>query len=167
MANTFELIASSTVGSGGAANITFSAIPSTFTDLCVKFSLRKAVDGNDTLITFNGSSANISSRLLYGTGSAAGSGADASNFYSLADRSSYTANTFSNGEFYIPNYASTSTYKSITHDAVTENNGTESLAYLTAALLSSNSAISSITIAASSGNLVQYSTAYLYGVKNA
>jgi hypothetical protein len=37
MANTFELIASSTVGSGGAANIDFTSIPATYTDLCLKF----------------------------------------------------------------------------------------------------------------------------------
>jgi hypothetical protein len=39
MANTFELIASSTVGSGGAANIDFTSIPATFTDLCLSIHL--------------------------------------------------------------------------------------------------------------------------------
>jgi hypothetical protein len=33
MATTYEIIASVTVGSGGAANIEFTSIPATYTDL--------------------------------------------------------------------------------------------------------------------------------------
>ena len=36
MANTYVLISSSTVGSGGAASIDFSSIPATYTDLVLK-----------------------------------------------------------------------------------------------------------------------------------
>lgn len=166
MANTFELIASYTA-SGSVSSIDFTSIPSTYTDLCIKFSLRKSVDGNDTVLTFNGSSANVSSRYLYGTGSAAGGANAPSNIYSLANRSSYTANTFASGEFYIPNYASASTNKSVSQDVTTENNGTEAFSYLSAGLYSSNTAITSLSIAPTSGQFVIYSTAYLYGVKNA
>jgi hypothetical protein len=166
MANTFTLIASSTVGSGGASSITFSSIPSTFTDLCVKFSVRKDNTSIDTILTFNGSSANVSSKYIYATGSAAGSASAGSTIYSLATQSGDTANTFSNGEYYIPNYASTSTYKAISQDVVNENNATAAQSYLTAGLFSSNSAISTVTIAPTSSNFVQYSTAYLYGIKN-
>jgi hypothetical protein len=37
MATTYEIIASVTVGSGGAANIEFTSIPATYTDLVLKF----------------------------------------------------------------------------------------------------------------------------------
>jgi len=40
MPNTMTLIASSTVGAGGSTAITFSSIPSTYTDLVIKHSLR-------------------------------------------------------------------------------------------------------------------------------
>jgi hypothetical protein len=40
MATTYEIIASVTVGSGGAANIEFTSIPATYTDLVVLFSAR-------------------------------------------------------------------------------------------------------------------------------
>ena len=56
MANTYTLIASNTVGSGGAASISFSSIPSTYTDLLVKISTRDNTGSfNDMLLTFNGS----------------------------------------------------------------------------------------------------------------
>ena len=41
MATTYTLISSVTVGSGGAANIEFTSIPSTYTDLLLKYYLRK------------------------------------------------------------------------------------------------------------------------------
>jgi hypothetical protein len=46
MANTFELITSSTVGSGGAASITFTAIPQTYTDLKILYSTRNSGSGD-------------------------------------------------------------------------------------------------------------------------
>jgi hypothetical protein len=40
MANTYEAIATVEVGSGGAANIEFTSIPATYTDLAIAFSIR-------------------------------------------------------------------------------------------------------------------------------
>jgi hypothetical protein len=40
MANTYEAIATVTVGSGGATDIEFTSIPGTYTDLLIKSSLR-------------------------------------------------------------------------------------------------------------------------------
>ena len=76
-----------------------------------------------------------------------------------------TANTFANVSIYIPNYTSAN-YKSVSIDAVTENNATTAYAFLSAGLWSNTAAITSATITNSSGNYVQYSTAYLYGIKN-
>jgi hypothetical protein len=173
MANTFELIASSTVGSGGASSISFTSIASTYTDLVLKISLRDGAGAfNDyILLQFNSSGGTAySDRQLTGNGSAASSANRSGNaqIYAIASSgSSNTANTFSNGEIYIPNYAS-SANKSISLDAVNENNGTEAYANLTAGLWANSAAITSITITNNSAtNFVQYSTAYLYGVKNA
>jgi len=170
MANTFELIASSTVGAGGAADITFSSIPATYTDLCITFSLRDNVAGvnNNILLTINGSTSGYSERSLYGDGSAVAS-ASRSNvniglFYSASANA--TSNTFANGSIYIPNYAG-SNNKSISIDVVTENNATTAYAVFNAALWSDSAAITSLKLAANGASFVQYSTAYLYGVKNA
>ncbi len=165
MPNTFELIASSTAGSGGVADFTFTSIPATYTDLCVKISLRSSISTNDAKIEFNGVSTNLSERAVGGNGSSTYSFND-SLINPLVNPSTFTSNTFTSSEFYIPNYAG-SAYKSVNLDSVQETNATAANAILTAALWSNTAAITSIKIAPSSGNFVQYSTAYLYGVKNA
>jgi hypothetical protein len=78
--------------------------------------------------------------------------------------SSATSNTFGNGEIYISNYASTTKYKSILSEGVTENNATDARAELGAILFASNAAISSILFGPGAGSFVQYSTAILYGI---
>ena len=169
MPNTFELIAFSTVGSGGVADITFSSIPSTYTDLCLKVSLRSAAASVNPglIIKFNGSSSNFSGKNVYGTGSAAGSYSDTSGEIGVLAGNNATANTFGNAEIYIPNYAG-STNKSFSVDSVNENNATSASQFLYASLWSNTAAITSITLlSGGSVNLLQYSTAYLYGVKNA
>lgn len=175
MPNTFTLIASSTVGAGGAADITFSSIPNTFTDLCIKLSGRSdrnSGDSNAVKITFNGSTTGYTWRTLYGNGSTAYSYTQ-STFFSDAGFAGFgnqntgnTASTFSNHEIYIPNYASSSN-KSFSTDSVQENNAANAYATFAANLWSNSAAITSIKLAPEGFNFVQYSTAYLYGVKNA
>jgi len=164
MPNTFELIASSTVGSGGAASIDFTSIPSTFTDLCLKVSARDG-DSNWVLnMKFNNSDG--STRYLQGNGSAAESGTQGDMRF-IVNSNGSTANTFGNAEIYIPNYAG-STNKSFSIDAVSEANATTAFMRLIAGLWSNTAAINRITLSnIASGNIPQYSTAYLYGVKNA
>ena len=168
MANTFELIASSTVGVLGAATIDFTSIPSTYTDLCFKLSLRDGSVGvaQADLISFNGSTASITSRMIQGSGSAVSSTTSPARFAGNNVSATATASTFSNVEIYIPNYAG-STNKSFSVDSVTENNATEAYANLIAGLWSNTAAINQVTFTPTSGSFVQYSTAYLYGVKNA
>lgn len=167
--NTFTLIASSTVGAGGASSIDFTSIPATYTDLVLKISTRdtEASPSNGGIIQFNNETAttNYSSRWLYGTGSIAGSLTRSSNqsFYESNSANS-TASIFANIEVYIPNYRS-SAVKSLSNDSVTENNATSVGLILTAGLWNNTAAITSITLKPSSGlNFVQHSTAYLYGI---
>jgi hypothetical protein len=82
--------------------------------------------------------------------------------------SDLTANTFSNGELYIPNYTS-STNKPSSMFNVNENNASvAALSPLIAAgLFSNTSTISTILFKQLSGNLAAGSSFYLYGVKNA
>lgn len=173
MANTFELIQSATVGSGGAADITFNTIPGTYTDLVIKGSFRTnrtASLAENILLQFNGSATSYSTRYIEGAGSgtpASGTGSTSSVISGYGDTDLNTANTFGNYEIYIPNYAG-SAYKSISGDSVTENNATTAFAFLSAGLWSNTSAITSIKLYPQLGpNFMQYSTAYLYGVKNA
>jgi len=115
MATYIQIGSTITVGAGGQAAIEFTAIPSTYTDLVVKVSTRLDANNTAVKIQFNGLTTNLSSRYLYGSGSAASSFTDASNVYFYANSSTYTTSTFANSEIYIPNYAG-STAKSVSVD---------------------------------------------------
>ena len=170
MANTYTLIASSTVGAGGAASIDFTSIPSTYTDLCLKISARGTTTSSarDSLLmnmVFNGSGGTYSGKVLRSTGSSASSFTSWLGGY--VNSSGYTANTFSNSEIYIPNYTG-SNQKSISGDTTNEQNVSayDSVMGLQALLWSGTAAINQITLSLDYGNFAQYTTAYLYGIKN-
>jgi hypothetical protein len=167
MANTYELIATASAGAGGSSSLDFTVIPSTFTDLCIKFSGRLAAAAHDDFVKvkFNTSSANFSGKIVYGAGSSGTSSfRDTSGYAGTVDASTATTSTFSNMEIYIPNYAG-SNYKSFSVDSVQEDNQGQAWITMTAGLWSQSAAINAISIYGGT-NLVQYSTAYLYGVKS-
>jgi len=163
-----------TVGSGGAASIDFTSIPQTYTDLYIVLSLRSAHSSTDDdwYMRINGVSTGgtYANRRLYGNGATASSasgtgGTSGAQIYGGWNNSAGgTASTFSNISIYIPNYASTSTYKSISIDGVQEANATTAWAYINAALFQSNNAINQVTITSWNSTWAQHTTATLYGV---
>jgi hypothetical protein len=162
----YVLLEKITVGAAGASSVTFSGIPQTgYTDLKVVVSSRddRASAPTDGItLTFNTSTSVTSGRGIFGDGSSAYSDTDTIGGYSTA--ASATALTFSNGEFYIPNYTSTNN-KSISVDAVGETNATLTYMQMRALTVNLASAITSIKLAPTLGtNFAQYSTFYLYGV---
>jgi hypothetical protein len=160
---TYKLINSVTVGSGGAASITFNSIPQTYTDLIVKFSTKEESTGAwQILVDFNNTTANRTHRRLQGNGASASS----SNASNILAATSVGIPPFGSGEMYIPNYTS-SNNKSVSIDSVSEYNATESYQMLTAGLWSDSSAITSIKLYVNGGDIAEYSTAYLYGISNA
>jgi hypothetical protein len=164
MATTFTQIASVTVGSGGAASIAFTSIPSTYTDLVVKISGRNTSSGDWFNLNFNSSTANFSGRQLFGTGGGVFSYTKTDGTEAFVNNnSSTTASTFSNSEIYIPNYSG-SANKSFSVDSVTENNGATAYAVLYAGLWSNTAAITSLTFTPNANTLAQYTTATLYGI---
>jgi hypothetical protein len=173
MPTTYKAIATVTVGSGGAANIEFTSIPGTYTDLLIKYSLRsdQAVDYNYAYMRINGvTTSSYSYKGVYADSNTPGSYGTTNNNLiemNLTVGANSTASTFSNGECYLPNYTSSSN-KSISVDAVSEKNASTGVGlYLSAGLFSTSSAITSISIYASGSlKFVQYSTATLYGIKN-
>jgi hypothetical protein len=169
----YVLLEKITVGAAGASSVTFSAIPQTgYTDLIVKASMRSDVSGVSSYarMTFNGVTSNASAKILLGNGSNALSFNSPSYTFAYVSSNFYTASTFGNAEFYIPNYASSTTSKSLSIDGAAENNGTEGIPFFTAGLWASTAPITSITLASynnstdAAANFVQGSTFYLYGV---
>ena len=163
-----------TVGAGGASSISFTSIPQTYTDLVVRTSYRTNVaqEYDQLRLTFNGSSTAVYSfRGITGAGSGTPGSESSSSVSSIKVApgvgNSATASTFTNDEIYIPNYTS-SNNKSLSSNAVGENNATTAYASMFAGLWSNTAAITRITLVPeSAGNFVQYTTATLYGVTSA
>ncbi len=162
---TYNLISTVTVGSGGAASIEFTSIPQTYKDLMMLVSGRTDGSGNTLNITFNSNISNYSNRALQGNGSAASSYGTYNRNAGMINDSTQTVSVFGSTLIYIPNYTG-STFKSYSADAVTEHNSATSYMNLVAGLWSDVSVITSVSISPLSGNLVQHSSASLYGIKN-
>ena len=151
------------------ASITFSSIPQTFTDLYLVISGRLSSANSEGLfIEFNGVTSGYSARDLYGTGSSAASstnpfGITSKLFVGSQASTAQTSNTFGVTTAYIPNYTS-SNQKSVSADNIYENNATAAGQDVLAGLWTGTGAITSIVITSNNGNLVQYSSATLYGI---
>lgn len=168
MANTYTLISSVTL-STTTASLSFTSIPSTYTDLVLVWSGRVTASArtDNSLISFNGSTANFTGIYFEGNGGGGGGGSGTfGRFAGVENGSTSTANTFSNNTLYITNYAGSGN-KSFSAESVQEDNFTNAQQTLNAGLWSQSAAITSITITPTTGSYVQYSSAYLYGISNA
>ncbi len=151
------------------ASITFTSIPATYTDLKVVFSARgnRASNGDYLFLNLNAARSN-SGMYLKGYTSTTESGTVDENYLAIPSAQS-TTNVFGVGEIYLPNYRST-TVKTVSAEAGTADNAGSngfSLGDFTwTSGSASTAAITSITLTARFASIVQYSTAYLYGISN-
>lgn len=161
-----ELIQTVTVGSGGATQMEFASIPGTYTDLLLVISARSGSAGDTLWARFNNdSSTTCTTRWLVGDGSSAtNSNSSGNSFIRLGTiTSGDTASTFNNFQMYVPNYAG-SANKTVSVDAVNENNATTAYQRITAGLWPVTSAITNIIISNNGSSISQYTTASLYGI---
>ena len=168
MATTMKLIAKTSLGSD-ASSIEFTSIPGTYTDLLLMTSLRSdRADVADVVkLQFNSNTSNYSARSILGTGSSALSTTYSGSEAGYSTAGSNTANTFSNDEFYIPNYAG-STNKSFSVTSVTETNNATAYMHALAGLWSNTAAITSLKLTVLYGtNFKSGSSAFLYGITKA
>lgn len=168
---TYIEIAKIEVGLLGASTIVFSSIPSTYTDMQLSLSLKtnrtNVVDAVGFYFNTDTTSGNYSIKNLNSTGSAVASSSPPYNDeYMFVAGNGTNLNTFGNSQVYISNYAG-NTAKGVSIDSVGENNGTTAYANIASYTWSGTSAINQITFFPISGTgFLQYSTAYLYGIKN-
>ena len=172
----FEPIATTTVGAGGAASVTFSSIPSTYTHLQVRL-LAKSSDtgsgGSDNLVMSINSDTtytNYRNHYLDGNGSAVAAGSiQASGFYSyvsdIANSYSGAASMFGGAIIDILDYTNTNKYKTIRSINGTDRNGAGSVNLLSSLWINTN-AVTTLTFNCVTGTSIsQYSSFALYGVK--
>lgn len=170
-ATDYESIATSTVGAGGAASISFTSIPSTYTHLQIRTISRNvsALGGFSTLRgNFNSDTAsNYSRHNLEGDGSSVSASGSASSTYFANSRSangSVTSNVFGVGIIDILDYANTNKYKTVRILTGVDDNSAGRVNFHSG-LWMSTSAINTISLYDPNANIAEYSSFALYGIK--
>lgn len=173
VANSFESIATVTVGAGGASSIDFTSIPSTYSHLQIRGIGRgtTASANLDMSLRFNSdaTSGNYFWHRLYGEGTTAFSNGTASTpaqaFFLFGPAASTTASVFGNAIIDVLDYTSANKYKTIRSLWGYDANGSGFVGLGSAAWANSSTAVNAISLICASGNFAQYSQFALYGVK--
>ncbi len=165
----FESIATVTVGSGGASNVEFTSIPSTYTHLQIRFITRfgSVAVFKTTFNSDNGS--NYAWHEIQGNGTSvtANAGSSAAFMYgAYSNGFSATADTFGAGVIDVLDYANANKYKTLRMLSGYDANGSGGL-QLNSGLWQSTSAITSIKITPNTSTFQQYSHFALYGIRSA
>lgn len=160
-----QLISTTTVGAGGTANITFSSIPQTYTDLYLLVNIRSGSNNDVLFMRINGDTSATTSMIIEGNGSSAAANSSTTNTFVRFGTitSAASASTFSSGMAYLPNYTG-SAQKTVSSDYVSENNGTTAYQTIVAGRFPITAAITSLLISNTGSSLAEHSTASLYGI---
>lgn len=168
--NSYESIASTTVGAGGVGSITFSSIPSTYTHLQIRYLVRSSfAAGSDIVLTrANGDSGNnYAAHRIYGDGSSVGAQGFTPQSYFLGPdcpAASSAANIFGVGVFDFLDFANTNKNKTMRALGGRDENGS-GYVWLNSGLWLNTGAITSIVFLCGNGNIVQNSVVSLYGIR--
>jgi hypothetical protein len=170
--NSYESIATVSVGSGGSSSIAFSSIPSTYKHLQIRYSGHLQTSTSDYAslwMQFNSdTAANYSYHRLFGNGSTVTADAATSQTRALTTwiPDNVTQSLSYGGSIIdILDYANTNKYKTVRDLGGFDLNGSGIIA-LFSGLWQSTSAINSISLVSSnSQNFAQYSSFALYGIK--
>ena len=166
MPATYEPIATTTLGSA-SATITFSSIPSTYTDLILVAALIPADAGYPYMRINSDSGTNYSNTRIIGNGTAASSSRATSNTEGFV-ATGYNANNYTKPvlhTLHFFNYAG-STFKTHLAEASMDGNGAGDV-QRGVGLWRSTSAITSISLLKAAGTWSTGSTATLYGILRA
>lgn len=166
--NSYESIATTTVGSGGVADITFSSIPSTYEHLQIRIIAKNTVADYETKMQVgNGSvdtGSNYADHYVLGNGASTFANATTSATGAIIGIEGNTANNYSAYICDILDYKNTNKYKTFRTLNGVDKNGSGSVR-LQSGLWQSTSAINIIKLSHSVGNFEQYTQAALYGIK--
>lgn len=168
-ASSYELIESNVLGSN-AASVTFSSIPSTYKHLQLRIVARGAIASSYEQLNmrFNSDTGtNYSWHWIYGDGSSVTSSTNGPNQSEMrigqTAGNTTTANTFSAEIVDVLDYANASKYKTI--KTLSGKPTTNNFIELNSGNWRSTSAVTSVTLFASGGNLLTGSRFSLYGIK--
>jgi len=161
--NTYEAIATQTLGSA-AATVTFSSIPSTYTDLVLVVNGSITSGNENFLIQFNSDTAsNYSDTSIGGNGTTAISNRETSNTAIRCNSYGSITTNLSQYNISIMNYANTTTYKT----TLSRGNNTGTGTSANVGLWRSTSAINAVKLLPSASTFIAGSTFSLYGIASA
>lgn len=162
--NSYESIATYTVGSGGTSTISFGSIPSTYKHLQIRCIYETVTNADNIGITLNGSTAASRMHYLYGNGSgSAGSGDSTSNFLTL--QAGVSTTSYYGAIIDVLDYQSVNKNKTIRVLGGVDFNGS-GVVYQSSGLYATTSAISSLTLQGNGGQTIaQHSQFALFGIK--
>ena len=157
---TYEPIATQTLGAS-ATSVTFSSIPSTYTDLVLVLVAKTTSSGQNLYINFNNDFTSLYSRtLMFGNGSTAGSNRNSSQTAILDFYVGLNVSGDSLHIINIMNYSNTTTNKTI----LWRNGRTGEATQAIVGLYRSTSAINRIDLSCLGLNIATGSTFTLYGI---
>jgi hypothetical protein len=171
--NSYESIATVTIGASSSGTISFTSIPSTYKHLQVRLIGRTDRSGNPSanmLFRFNSDTGtNYNSHGFYGNGSAVSAFSavnDTSLNFNRITGASAAANMFGTAILDIIDYSDTNKYKTAKNLGGIDLNGSGEI-YYESGTWRSTSVINRIDITSVAGsvNFVQYSSFALYGIK--
>jgi len=154
--------------SGSNQTLSFTNIPSTYTDLVLVCFIRSQTSGttDSVLMQVNSTQSIYSDTTLSGNGSAASS-TRGSNTYGTfignCPAAGSTSGIFGSITTHIENYANTTTYKTQLSKNANDQNGS-GYSQETVGLMRLTGAINNVTVLTASANITVGSTATLYGI---
>jgi hypothetical protein len=162
----YASIATTTVGGGGAATITFSSIPATYQHLQIRIAGSSSAVNNFRMRFNSDTGSNYAVHQILGTGAAASASGSASQtsinlVYDNKADVSFPAVALVD----VLDYANTNKNKTVRSLAGSEQNTNDGLIMFRSGLWMNTAAITSISIFLDSGSYNQYSSFALYGIK--
>jgi hypothetical protein len=161
--NSYESIATVTVGSGGTSTISFSSIPSGFKHLQIRAIYETVSFADNIGMTLNGSTALSRMHYLTGNGSSASAGSTTSNLLTL--QAGYSTTDYYGMVIDILDYQNTNKYKTVRVLGGVDFNGSGTI-FMSSGLYETTSAVSSLTLQGNgSQTIAEFSQFALYGIK--
>lgn len=164
--NSYESIATLTVGAGGSSSITFSSIPQTYKHLQIRYIAKGNNAGELEYLgfRFNNYTGNYYWHQLYGDGSTATATNFQQSFMRTFIQGSNGTNVFGVGVADLLDYTNTNKYKTLRMLGGNDDNGAGYVSF-SSGLWSDTSAVTSITMFGVNNTLQSGSSFSLYGVK--
>jgi hypothetical protein len=167
----YESIASTIVGAGGAADISFSAIGTDWKHLQIR-GISRSTDSaayTQTKLTINGVTTNYTLHQLFGDGSGSASGygttGQASTQFEAMTADTATASIYGVTIIDILDYQSVNKYKTFRILAGYDANGSGRMALSSGMTTTNTNAVTSVTLTPRFGNFKQHTSFALYGIK--